>query len=175
MYQLIRGLKLPPDTTKLILDYFGRHNTAELIHKYFKYPLSRLDFSEWSFPKYTFVVWDIFGVYVSELICDIAIDQHGGISHAIEIHSLHPTEHLVWEDAELISCFDADNTIHDNSFILAKEELRLSLLTGETNWNILSSQEKFSYVLGELRDDVLDKSYFEGIDEFICLDTTLFA
>lgn len=166
MYQLIRGLKLPPDTTKLILDYFGRHNTAELIHKHFKYPLSRLDFSEWSFPKYTFVVWDIFGVYVSELICDIAIDQYGGISHAIEIHSLHPTENIVWENAEIVSCFDTDNTTHNNAF---------NLLTGETNWNILSVQEKFSYVLRELLDDVLDESYFEGIDEFIYLDTSLFV
>lgn len=145
-YELIRSLPLPADTTKMILDYVGKTNTANIIHKYFTYPLSRLDFCEWRFRQYEY---SVFGFNNGTYLSDLIISDFSGFD-VIEGQSVHNlTIDNFFGNKTIISIQDWTNTIHRNYESYA------------------DYCDRFSIHMS------LDL-YWTGIAEYSYLDTTLF-
>lgn len=102
MYQVIRSLPLSSDSTKIILDFVGKSDTAKMIHKYFKYPLSRLDFDEWIFEEYTTTIICVNNKYYFN---ELSIVCQSGENHILEIDSLQHNrlDAVEWDSTEIVS------------------------------------------------------------------------
>lgn len=144
-YSLIRSLPLPADATKMILDYVGKTNTAKIIDKYFKYPLTRLNFSEWQFTEY---IYNVVG-YESKYFSDLgSYDPFLG-RNILDLQSIHNIEEFDFDQIEIFSVQDWTNTIHRN----------------------YESYQQYCDRYGIFMSADL---FWTGIGEFSYLDTTLF-
>lgn len=115
MYSIVRSLPLPHDITKLILEYSGGGAIPDMIHKYFKYPLSRLDFDEWLFPVYQYSIWGVNNqCYFSELSTECFADEDGGVSHVLEMDTCHDLDNIEWDMADNVSHQSAYNSVNQN-------------------------------------------------------------
>lgn len=151
MYQLVRSLSLPSDSTKIILDYVGKSDTAKMIHKYFKYPLSRLDFDEWYFSEYTNT---IVGVNNKYYFNELTLECESGVDHVLEIDSLqHNRLDVVdWDSTDIVSC--------------QYECISQNYPTFEEEYNYYTSRGLGIYMLFDY--------HWEGVTEFAYTNTSLF-
>lgn len=151
MYQVVRSLQLPPDSTKIILDFVGKSDTAKMIYKYFKYPLSRLDLDEWLFNEYTHTVVGVNNKYYFN---ELTLECQSGVDHILEMDSLQHDrlDEVNWDSTDIISC---------------QYEC--------ISQNYSTFQEEYDYYTSNGLGLYMDFNYFwAGITEFAYTNTSLF-
>lgn len=151
MYQIVRSLPLPSDTTKLILDYVGKTKIAKMIHHYFKYPLSRLELDEWWYSEYTHTIVSVNDKYYFN---ELTLECQSGVEHVLEFDSLHHNRLDVvdWDSTDIVSC-------------------QYKCIT--QNYPTFEEEYEYYYSRG-LGVSLLFQHHWDGVTEFAYTNTALF-